>query len=59
MTLGAMPAPQMEQPDPPTNGRSSGASPKKPTNSLESGRERLSSVPNKGLRLSLCAFPLP
>jgi hypothetical protein len=41
---------------PPIDGRSGGASPKKPTNSAELGQELLSSGPNKGLYPSLGAL---
>ena len=59
MALGAAPAPQTEQPDPPNDGRSGDTSPKKLANSLELGREQLSSGPNEGLNLILGALPLP
>ena len=53
MASGATLAPQTEQPDPPIDGRSADASPKKPTNSPELGQEQLSSGPNEGPRLRL------
>jgi hypothetical protein len=42
---------------PPIDGRSGGASPKKPTNSPKLGQEPLSSGPKKGLCPSLGALP--
>jgi hypothetical protein len=58
MALGAMPAPQLKQPDPPIDGRS-GDAPPKPTNSLELGQEPLSSGPNEGLCSRLGVLPIP
>jgi hypothetical protein len=58
MASGAALAPQMEQPDPPIDGRS-GDAPLKPTNSLELGWEPLSSGPNEGLHPRLSALPAP
>jgi hypothetical protein len=52
MALGAMPAPQIEQPDPSIDGRSGGMPPK-PNNSLELGQEPLSARPNDGPSLEL------
>jgi hypothetical protein len=52
------PAPQTEQPNPLIDGRS-GDAPPKPTNSLELGREPLSSGANEGLRLRLGMLPVP
>jgi hypothetical protein len=58
MASGAASAPQMKQPNPLIDRRSGGASPKKPTNSLELGREPLCGGPNKGPRSSLDALSL-
>jgi hypothetical protein len=55
---GAMPAPEIEQLDPPIDGRSDNA-PLKPTNSVELGQELLSSGPNEGLHPRLSALPAP
>jgi hypothetical protein len=59
MTSGAVLAPQMEQPDPPERRALGCIIAKKPTNSLELGREPLSSGPNEGLCLGLGVLPSP